>query len=108
MTGRWSRRSGHEESVGPDTLCIMAAAVRADRQGGGLAGQAFSALRDRATGSGLERVIAPVRPSLKTRYPLTPMEKFARWIAATGCTSIRGSARTSGSARRYSGRPRTP
>jgi GNAT superfamily N-acetyltransferase len=71
--------NGHDESVPPDTLCIMAVAVRRDRQGGGLAGAALTALRDRATGSGLERVIAPVRPSLKTRYPLTPMDAFARW-----------------------------
>jgi GNAT superfamily N-acetyltransferase len=76
--------SGHENEVPPDTLCIMAAAVRRDRQGGGLAGQALSALRDRATGSGLKRVIAPVRPSLKTRYPLTSMEAFARWDRGDG------------------------
>jgi GNAT superfamily N-acetyltransferase len=75
---------GHEESLPPDTLCIMAAAVRRDRQGGGLAGQALSALRDRATGNGLERVIAPVRPSLKTRYPLTSMASFARWDRGDG------------------------
>src|SRR5215469_6099446 len=54
------------ESV--DTLCIMAAAVRADRQGTGLAGQALTALRERAVGTGLRRVIAPVRPALKSRY----------------------------------------
>ncbi len=76
--------SGHEESVSPDTLCIMAAAVRRDRQGGGLAGEALTALRDRATGTGLERVIAPVRPSLKTRYPLTAMDAFARWDRGDG------------------------
>jgi hypothetical protein len=72
------------EAGPPNTLCIMAAAVRRDRQGGGLAGQALSALRERATGSGLEWVIAPVRPSLKTRYPLTSMEAFARWERADG------------------------
>ncbi len=76
--------SGRENEVAPDTLCIMAAAVRRDRQGGGLAGQALSALRERATGSGLQRVIAPVRPSLKTRYPLTSMEAFARWERSDG------------------------
>jgi GNAT superfamily N-acetyltransferase len=76
--------SGYEDSVPPDTLCIMAAAVRRDRQGGGLAGQALTALRDRATGTGLARVIAPVRPSLKARYPLTSMESFARWDRGDG------------------------
>jgi len=50
--------NGHEASLPRDTLCIMAAAVRRDRQGGGLAGQALTALRDRATATGLARVIA--------------------------------------------------
>jgi GNAT superfamily N-acetyltransferase len=76
--------SGYEDSVPPDTLCIMAAAVRRDRQGGGLAGETLTALRDRATTTGLQRVIAPVRPSLKTRYPLTSMDAFARWDRGDG------------------------
>jgi GNAT superfamily N-acetyltransferase len=76
--------TGHENLVPADTLCIMAAAVRADQQGSGLAGKTLTALRERATAAGLERVIAPVRPALKSRYPLTPMENFARWARADG------------------------
>lgn len=76
--------TGHEHSVSADTLCIMAAAVKADQQGRGLAGKALTALRDRAAAAGLERVIAPVRPALKSRYPLTPMENFARWTRNDG------------------------
>jgi GNAT superfamily N-acetyltransferase len=76
--------TGHENSVPADTLAIMAAAVKADRQGGGLAGATLTALRDRATAAGLRRVIAPVRPALKDRYPLTPMEDFARWVRDDG------------------------
>ncbi len=71
--------AGHEDSVPVDTLCVMAAAVRADRQGTGLAGKTLTVLRQRATGAGLRRVIAPVRPPLKSHYPLAPMENFARW-----------------------------
>jgi GNAT superfamily N-acetyltransferase len=74
----------HEQGVAPDTLCIMAAAVHRDRQGGGLAGQTLTALRERATAVGLDRVIAPVRPSLKPRYPLTPMDEFAAWTRSDG------------------------
>ncbi|MEP7022809.1 MAG: hypothetical protein ABJB47_03150 [Actinomycetota bacterium] len=74
----------HEDSVPPDTLVIMAAAVRSGRRGRGLAGQALTALRDRATSAGLPHVIAPVRPTLKSRYPLTPMANFARWNRADG------------------------
>jgi hypothetical protein len=55
--------------------------LRADRQGGGLAGKTLAVIRGRATATatatGLRRVIAPVRPALKSRYPLAPMENFA-------------------------------
>jgi GNAT superfamily N-acetyltransferase len=76
--------TGHERSAPADTLCVMAAAVRPDRQGSGLAGKVLAALRDRAAAAGHRRVIAPVRPALKSRYPLTPMDRFARWTRADG------------------------
>jgi GNAT superfamily N-acetyltransferase len=75
---------GHENSVEPDSLCIMAAAVKPGHQGTGLAGQVLTALRERAVSGGLRRVIAPVRPALKARYPLTPMSRFARWTRDDG------------------------
>lgn len=76
--------TGHEDALRADTLCIMAAAVRQDRRGTGLAGKVLTALRERAAAAGLDRVIAPVRPALKSRYPLTPMENFARWTRPDG------------------------
>lgn len=76
--------TGHEGEVPPDTLCIMAAAVRPGRRGGGLAAKTLTELRGRAAAAGLERVIAPVRPTLKSRYPLTPMATFARWGRSDG------------------------
>ncbi|MGW2354258.1 hypothetical protein [Actinacidiphila glaucinigra] len=76
--------TGHEACVVPDTLCVMVAAVRPDRLGGGLAARVLTALRDRAVDAGLRRVIAPVRPTLKARYPLTAMEDFAGWTRPDG------------------------
>lgn len=76
--------TGQESGVAPDTLSVMAAAVKSGRQGRGLAGQVLTALRERATADGLARVIAPVRPTLKTRYPLTAMAAFARWTRGDG------------------------
>jgi hypothetical protein len=76
--------TGHENAVPADTLCIMAAAVKVGRQGGGLAGKVLTALRERGTTAGLQHVIAPVRPALKSQYPLTPMEDFARWTRSDG------------------------
>lgn len=74
----------HEASVRPDTLCLMAVTVRPGRTGGGLAGRVITALRERAVAAGLQRVIAPVRPALKAKYPLTTMADFARWTRADG------------------------
>lgn len=76
--------AGHENAIPPDTLCVMAAAVRGDRQGHGLGGRMLTALRERAERAGLRRMIAPVRPVLKARYPLTPMADYARWTRGDG------------------------
>jgi hypothetical protein len=76
--------TGHEQGIAPDTLCVMAVAVRADRQGTGLGGKALAAMRSVTLSSGLERMISPVRPVLKSRYPLTPMASYARWTRADG------------------------
>ena len=70
---------GHEQGVRPDTLVICAAIVTPSLKGQGLAGQMLTALRDAGRDAGLERVIAPVRPTTKARYPLTPIESFMRW-----------------------------
>lgn len=76
--------SGHENGIEPNTLSLMAAAVRSDHHGQGLAAQTLTELRERAASVGLGRVIAPVRPTLKSRYPLTPMDQFARWVRSDG------------------------
>ncbi|MGO9500280.1 MAG: hypothetical protein ACLPUO_01535 [Streptosporangiaceae bacterium] len=47
-------------------------------------GEVVAALTQRAVAAGLARVIAPVRPELKSRYPLTPMQSFARWTRSDG------------------------
>jgi hypothetical protein len=70
---------GHESGETPDTLCIMAAAVAVDAGRRGLAGQALTALRERAASAGFNKVICPVRPTLKSTYPLVSMERFAAW-----------------------------
>ncbi len=75
---------GREREVEPDTLIVMAAAVRADRIGRGLAGQILTTLRQRAASAGLRAMLAPVRPTLKSRYPLTSMDQFAGWVRSDG------------------------
>lgn len=75
---------GHEDGEPPNCLSIMATAVRDDLRGQGLAGRVLTALRDRAVAAGLTCVVAPVRPALKARYPLTSMDDFATWVRDDG------------------------
>ena len=75
---------GHDRGEPPDTLVIAAAQVHPELRGRGIAGELLSALAGLADGNGWVRVIAPVRPTLKTRYPLTPIDRFASWTRADG------------------------
>jgi len=67
-----------------DTLVIAAAAVREDLQGRGLAAHMLGLLVSAGERAGLTRVIAPVRPTSKARYPLTTMDEFMKWTRADG------------------------
>jgi hypothetical protein len=42
------------------------------------------AMRSTAAAYGLTALIAPVRPTLKHRYPLTPIDRYARWTRPDG------------------------
>lgn len=75
---------GRERGVEPDTLVICGAIVTPSLKGRGLAGETLTALRELATDAGWPRVIAPVRPTLKARYPLTPIDAFMRWTRDDG------------------------
>ncbi|MFY1689255.1 hypothetical protein [Plantactinospora sp. WMMB782] len=66
----------------PDTLAILAAQVRPDRQGRGLAGELLQALAGLAPVR--HRVICPVRPTRKARYPLTPIDRYVHWRRPDG------------------------
>lgn len=75
---------GHEQGVAPDTLVICGAIVTPSLKGRGLAGETLTALRAAAKDAGWGRVIAPVRPTAKARYPLTPIETYMHWTREDG------------------------
>lgn len=50
----------------------------------GLGAELIRALRDLPQASALTKVIAPVRPTLKPTYPLTPIETFLQWRRPDG------------------------
>ncbi len=76
--------AGHDGRAAADTLVLCAAQVhpRAGRRG--LAATVLTGLSDLAAASGLHRVVAPLRPTLKHRYPLTSIEDYVRFRRPDG------------------------
>jgi len=67
-----------------DTLGAMQIAMRGDARGAGLSGTMVGAMRAGAKAAGYRAVIANVRPTWKERYPLIPIESYARWTRDDG------------------------
>jgi GNAT superfamily N-acetyltransferase len=65
-------------------LCALAIGVHPSRRGQQLSSRMIGAFRDTARTAGLSAVIAPVRPTLKERYPLTPIERYVEWRRVDG------------------------
>jgi hypothetical protein len=68
----------------PTTLSALAAMVAPSEQRRGLSATILQAMRATAAANGFTALIAPVRPTLKHRYPLTPMERYAHWTRPDG------------------------
>jgi GNAT superfamily N-acetyltransferase len=67
----------------PDRLCAIAILIDPDRQRGGLSRLMLEHMRGLAAERGWD-LVAPVRPTLKHRYPLTPIERYAEWRREDG------------------------
>ena len=74
----------HESGGRPDTLCALAAKIPRRHQDKRLATVVLTGMSDIARRSGLRSLIAPVRPNRKDRYPITPIERYARWTRDDG------------------------
>jgi len=67
-----------------NALSALAAIVDPRRRGTGLSARIVRAMARSAARHGLRALVAPVRPSLKGRYPLTPMARYAAWTRPDG------------------------
>jgi GNAT superfamily N-acetyltransferase len=74
--------SAFERPGTPDRVCALAILISPDRQGGGLSATMLDHMRGLAAPFG--RLVAPVRPTLKHRYPLIPIEDYAGWRRPDG------------------------
>ena len=69
----------HRKRRTPTALSALAALVWSEHQGRGLNSEILRAMRSLAAEHGMHSLVAPVRLTLKSLYPLTPIERYARW-----------------------------
>jgi GNAT superfamily N-acetyltransferase len=74
----------HEAAQVPDTFSVMGAVVASGYEKQGLSRRILEAMLDRATSAGLARVVAPVRPTWKHKYPHVSMAEYATWSGEDG------------------------
>jgi GNAT superfamily N-acetyltransferase len=68
----------------PNVLCALQIMVAPSRRGEGLSGRMIRRMGELGREHGLDKLIAPVRPSLKHRYPLAPIDRYIEWRRPDG------------------------
>jgi hypothetical protein len=68
----------------PSVVCAIQVLIDRHRHGEGLSALMLGEMRRIAVEARYSDLVAPVRPSLKSVYPLTPMERYLNWTTATG------------------------
>lgn len=70
---------GYNAGIRPNTLSALAIVIDPKFQGKGISSNMIRAVKNAAKENGLNNFIVPLRPSLKSRYPLIPIEKYIEW-----------------------------
>ena len=68
----------------PTLVSAIQVLVDRNRHGSGLSSTMLGEMRRIAAAAGYGDLVAPVRPSLKSRYPITPIEEYVTWKTDEG------------------------
>jgi GNAT superfamily N-acetyltransferase len=74
----------------PTVLCALGIQIAPEGRGQGLSRRMIERMAEIGRDHGLDTLIAPVRPTLKHRYPLTPIERYLSWRRPDGTHLARG------------------
>ncbi|HEY8645190.1 MAG TPA: GNAT family N-acetyltransferase [Gaiellaceae bacterium] len=72
------------EAGGGNVVSLLAISVKPKARGKGLPALLIAEVQNIARRAGHESVIAPVRPTLKDRYPLIAIERYVEWRREDG------------------------
>lgn len=73
-----------EEPPTPTVLCALGITIAEEWRGRGLSRLMIARMAEIGRDHGLATLIAPVRPTLKHRYPLTPIDRYVDWRRQDG------------------------
>ena len=76
--------SDHKSGVSPNLHCAIQVIIHPDYRQHGLSIPMLEAVRAIARAKGLQALIIPVRPSEKSKYPLTSLDDYITWKTAKG------------------------
>ena len=68
----------------PSDLCAIVVGVLPEYRGQGLSATLLRRMAGPASAHGLDCMIAPLRPTWKERYPLTPIDRYILWRREDG------------------------
>jgi hypothetical protein len=83
----WAMAQGfddHKQGRRAQTLSALCISITRDFRGKGLSSVIVQAMRRIAMQFGMERLVAPVRPNLKARFPLIPIDEYITWKREDG------------------------
>ncbi|MBN1201925.1 MAG: GNAT family N-acetyltransferase [Anaerolineae bacterium] len=75
---------GALDGIAPNALCAIQVTVSSKFLGHGLGELGVQTMLRLAREHGFHALIAPVRPTVKAQYPLTPMERYIAWTRDDG------------------------
>lgn len=76
--------TGYSQGIKPNMLSALAATIAPAAQGSGISSVIIKNMKKAAIRHGLSGLVAPVRPSQKHLYPLTPIERYITWKHTDG------------------------
>ena len=78
----WAMERGVDDLLAgrePNLQCAIAITIAEAHRGRGHSARMVAAMKEIGQRHGLGSLIAPVRPNLKSRYPLTPIDRYIHW-----------------------------
>ncbi|WP_188456458.1 GNAT family N-acetyltransferase [Virgibacillus oceani] len=74
----------YENNVQPNSLSALAIVIHPEFRGKGLSKLMVREMKGLAIKNNLQKMVAPVRPSLKSKYPLIPIQEYVSWKREDG------------------------